>query len=117
MKTLNDVLLSQPEMRFEIDNDEQAKQFLVEFGLTGQIKTDIVESRTQMLSSDKHKTHNFVVMYFSGKTVPTDNGYLIYCLPKAHFPKDKFVGFLRQMGALHEDVVTIRPLNDDAASN
>ena len=116
-RTLNEVLLNQPGMRFEINRDDQAQRFLTEFGLTGQIDTTITESRTQMLTTNDHKTHYFVIIYFTGKTVETDNGYLIYCLPKKVMSPQGYVDFLKHLGMVHTNVVSLGPLKKIIGNN
>jgi hypothetical protein len=111
MKLTNSNLLKNPDEFFQTENDHEAKAFLVEVGLSAQIKTDITESRTQLITYGDHSTHFIAVEYFTGKTVKTDNGYLIYCLPKSQFSADDFAEFLQKaFSNMHFGIEVLRPL-------
>lgn len=113
---MSDRLSQEPNELFRINNDEDAKMFLLEMGLMGKF-SNTATSRTQILTYGEHPTHWIVAMFFTGKTVPTDNGHLIYCLPKRDYSTSQFQIFVSSIAAGHDYVEYIKPLSPQSEDN
>jgi hypothetical protein len=110
MKIANKDLLDNPGRLFEIDNDDDARCFLLEVGLLGRFVYDNSPSRTRLVTYDEHQTHFVVVLYFTGMASKSDNGYLIYCLPKSRLTPELANAFIENIAIAHDCQRTMRPL-------
>ena len=109
-------LLQNPNKLFQISDDDEAKMCLLEFGLMGKFSA-MTASRTQMITYGDHPTHFVVAMYFTGKTKNSDNGYLIYLLPKNTYPPDRAMEFVQKMAGMHDYAETVKLLADQSSDN
>jgi hypothetical protein len=57
---------------------------LLELGLLDQLKNKVegIDSTNQTVTGEC-KTHFILALFFTGKTLETDNGYIVYAFPKS----------------------------------
>ena len=111
MKVTNDDLVNNPGRIFEIDDDDDARRFLLEVGLLGRFTHDnSPSSGRELVTYDEHPTHFVVVLYFTGQAVRSDNGYLIYCLPKNRLTPELANAFIENIASAHDCLRSMRPL-------
>ena len=93
-----EILEQMPNQLFQFDDDDEAKRLLFELRMIDKFtpRPNIKPSTTQVLTEANHPTHFIFAMYFAGKTNPTDNGYLVFCLPKSQFSPEQAMAFMQQ---------------------
>ncbi|HZF01606.1 MAG TPA: hypothetical protein VE344_06880 [Methylomirabilota bacterium] len=93
-----EILEQMPNQFFQFADDKEAKQLLFELGMIDKFtpKPNFKPSTTQILTESNHPTHFIAAMYFAGKTNPTDNGYLVFCLPKSQFSPEQAMAFVQK---------------------
>jgi hypothetical protein len=109
-------LLKNPDTIFETKNDTTAKLWLLELGLMGKF-SNTSDSRTQLITHRDHPTHFIVAMFFTGKTKKSDNGYVIFCLPKSEFPPELALQFVEKISREQGYVESVKPLADQSSDN
>jgi len=87
-------LTKNPDQLFEITDDSEAKLLLTQLGLVDKFRKKVpgVESSNQ-IATGTCKTHYILALYFTGKTVETDNGYLVYAVPKSEVSVDQMIQY------------------------
>ena len=111
MQITNGTLLQNPNQYFEISDDNDALFLLIELGLSAQFEQGVKESRTQLVIYDEHTTHWIAAVHLTGKTPPSENGYIVTCIPKSKCDRAGFSRFIQQSFGDSVAVEKMRPLS------
>src|ERR1700722_8370897 len=107
---------------FQISNDDEAKVLLMELGLIDRF-SKIVKgvSSTNQFVTGICQTHYILGFLFTGKTVETDNGYLVYAVPRSKFSSQKMkemtVQIMAALGVMSNGIISFTELPPDSAQN
>ncbi len=93
-------LQKNPNEVFTISDDNEAKILLLELGLFDQFKNKVegIDSTNQTVTGEC-KTHFILALFFTGKTLDTDNGYIVHAFPKSKVS-------IEQMGIIYNQIMT-----------
>jgi hypothetical protein len=91
-------LRQNPKSCLEITDDTEAELFLSELGLLDRfVGNRTAEATIQSVVSSGHPTHHILALLYLGRSKASDDGFLVLCLPKAHYSDSAFLQFAQQI--------------------
>lgn len=108
-----------PNQFFQFADDKEAKQLLFELGLIDKFSKKPIgnDSAAQLVTYGEHLTHFIVAMFFTGKTKPEDNGYVVFCLPKSQYSPERASQFVRLKMEGQGLPVVVKPFSGKSVEN
>jgi hypothetical protein len=84
--------------RFTITNDDDARTFLVQQGVqTGFDTGHLAKPVTNVVVTYDNPSHWILCFIHDGHANPSQNGYVVDCIPKSRFSKEKFDAHVEDM--------------------
>jgi hypothetical protein len=97
MKSPLKKLEENPNEPIQIADDNECKQLLFELGIAGKFNANLKPTDTknsvtvQLIVYCDLPSHWILAQFFSGCDNPTDNGYIIGCIPKSQRTYEQFM--------------------------
>jgi len=115
-------LQKNPNQLFQFSEDSEAKVLLFELGLIDKFSKGVQNiASTNQVVTGLCPTHYILAMFFTGKTIQSDNGYLVYAVPRSQVSPKQMGDFMSQIMAklkiYSHETITEKMFSPDSSEN
>ena len=112
-------LKQSPDEQIDISDDSEAKVLLLELGILNKFTTKLPpHETTQAVVYGEHPTHHILAVLYAGHAKTTDNGFVVFCLPRSRFSPEKFHLFAnRFLNPTPTNILGVQPFGGPPTNN
>lgn len=91
MSKISETLARSKDAPICFTGDEEVREFLIEFGIAGQVKEEETNQGVKFVACLNHPTHYLLAMHNWDRVNPQESGFMLTCIPKSTETVERFL--------------------------